>query len=91
MQQCNKVVRYVYMPPKHLDRSKNLWLDKVTTLDNLVSSASIGNLSVCLEQLGHVELGSLEDLGLSDVDVVQWVDSLHVRHTHCSQIMYPPW
>ena len=60
-----------------LDRSENLRLDKVTTLDNL-ASGSIGGLSSVSEELGQVELGRLEDLGLSDVDVVERVDTLRV-------------
>jgi hypothetical protein len=68
-----------YMPATQrtrLDRSENLGLDKVTTLHDLGAGVGVGGLAVGLEQLGHVKLGGLEDLGLADVDVVQGVDAL---------------
>jgi hypothetical protein len=68
-----------YMPATQrtrLDRSENLGLNKVTTLHDLGAGVDVGGLAVGLEQLGHVKLGGLEDLGLADVDVVQGVDAL---------------
>ena len=41
----------------------------------------INGLAVGFEEFRHVEFWGLEDLGLSDVDVVQWVDALNVRES----------
>ena len=59
-----------------LDRSENLWLHKLPSLDHLAAGVGVGCLAVGLEQLGHVQFGCLQDLGLSDIDVVQWVNAL---------------
>jgi len=62
----------------NLDRSQDFWLNKVTALDDLGSSVGINSLTVGFEEFRHVEFRSSENLDLSDVDVVQWVDTLDV-------------
>lgn len=62
----------------NLDRSQDFWLNKVTALDDLGSSVGINGLTVGFEEFRHVEFRSSENLDLSDVDVVQWVDTLDV-------------
>lgn len=75
-----------------LNRSKNLGLDKVTTLDDLGTSVGliispdillagllsthVSGLAVGLEQFRHVKLWRLQDLGFSNVNVVKGVDAL---------------
>ena len=45
-----------------------------------------------LEELGKVKLWGLQDLGLSDVDVVQGVNTLYVNdHSHHGKERNTPW
>lgn len=60
-------MRSTFLP---LDGSQDLWLNKVTALDDLGTGVGINGLSVGLEELRHVEFWCSEDLDLSDVDVV---------------------
>jgi hypothetical protein len=64
----------------NLDGSQDLGLNKVTALDDLGTSVDIHGLTVGLEELRHVEFRSSEDLDLSDVDVVERVDTLSVSN-----------
>ncbi len=84
----------MHLHPNYLDGGQDLWLDKVTTLDDLGSGVrlqsilSVGfcersgkihihRLAMGFQELRHVKLGSFEDLCLSDVHVVKWVDALY--------------
>lgn len=56
-----------------LNGSLNLGLDEVR--DDL-GAGGVGGLTVRFKELGNIELGCLEDLGLSHVDVLQREDTL---------------
>ena len=61
-----------------LDRIQNLGLYKLSTLDDLATGVGIVGLAVGLEEFGHVDFGSSENLGFADVDVVEGVNALFV-------------